>query len=158
MNSIRFTPDGLHLVTFGTDDHLRLWNASNGQNMDMNYGLVSNDVKKAMQLDICAASSPVTLFVPSDSNIKVLDLFRGELISSLSGHYNVVNCCVSHPHSQYLFSGGADRNVLVWVPGTETEDYDDFLQEENKSDRVSRTGARTNVLTADAWSSDEDDQ
>ena len=32
MNGLRFAPDGLHLVSFGTDDRLRLWDAVTGKN------------------------------------------------------------------------------------------------------------------------------
>ena len=38
VNGLCFTHDGLHLVSFGTDDRLRLWDAITGKNT-----LVSND-------------------------------------------------------------------------------------------------------------------
>lgn len=157
VNSLQFTPDGLHLVTFAADNQLRLWNTSTGKNMMVNYGQVVNTVKKAVQLTTSSSSSPQVLFVPSDSNIEVFDLFKGVHLTTLSGHYNFVNCCISHPDSQYLFSGGADRNILVWVPGTETEDYDEHLRTVSKAGRTERTGVTHSAATADTWSSDDDD-
>lgn len=32
VNGLRFTTDGLHLLTIGTDDRMRLWNSSSGEN------------------------------------------------------------------------------------------------------------------------------
>ena len=32
VNGLCFSPDGLHLVSFGTDDRLRLWDAVTGKN------------------------------------------------------------------------------------------------------------------------------
>ncbi|XP_061474747.1 DNA excision repair protein ERCC-8 isoform X4 [Rhineura floridana] len=32
VNGLCFTSDGLHLLTFGTDDRIRLWNSSSGEN------------------------------------------------------------------------------------------------------------------------------
>ena len=32
VNGLCFAPDGLHLVSFGTDDRLRLWDAITGRN------------------------------------------------------------------------------------------------------------------------------
>ena len=32
VNGLHFTADGLHLVSFGTDDRLRLWDAITGRN------------------------------------------------------------------------------------------------------------------------------
>lgn len=157
VNSLHFTPDGLHLVTFAADNQLRLWDTVTGKNMMVNYGLVFNTVKKAVQMTTSLSSSPQILFVPSDSNIEVFDLFKGIHLNTLNGHYNFVNCCISHPDSQYLFSGGTDRNILVWVPSTETEDYDDHLRALSKEGQRDRTGFKQNVATADAWSSDEED-
>lgn len=32
VNGLCFTSDGLHLLTVGTDNRMRLWNSSNGEN------------------------------------------------------------------------------------------------------------------------------
>ena len=32
VNGVRFSPDSLHLVSFGTDDRLRLWDTATGKN------------------------------------------------------------------------------------------------------------------------------
>ncbi|MEE6461271.1 hypothetical protein FKM82_001247 [Ascaphus truei] len=38
VNGLCFTSDGLHLLTVGTDDRMRLWNSSSGENTLVNYG------------------------------------------------------------------------------------------------------------------------
>lgn len=155
VNAISFTQDGLHLVTFGSDCQLRLWDTAMGQNKMMNYGHVPNKVKKSLKMAICSSSHPQVLFVPSDNSIEMFDLFKGSNLSKLRGHFNVVNCCVSQPDSQYLFSGGADRNILVWTPGSETEDFEDYLRLINKYSGAGKIGKSKELATADTWSSDE---
>ena len=45
----------------------------------------------------------------------------------------------------------------MWVPGNETEDYDEHLRAASKDSQRGRTAGKQNIATADAWSSDEDD-
>ncbi|XP_076440823.1 LOW QUALITY PROTEIN: DNA excision repair protein ERCC-8-like [Babylonia areolata] len=149
INSIHFTPDGLHLVTYGTDHQLHLWDTSFGDLLPVNYGVVENTVKKALQMEVVADCSPALLFVPSNSTIRLYDLFKGEQLTTLSGHYYNVNCCVSHPDSQFLFSGGKDHNLLVWTPHVERDQQDG-------ASSSPKTPAGSAAVTADAWSSDEE--
>ena len=37
VNALSFTEDGLHLVSFGTDDRLRLWDTMSGRNTLVRY-------------------------------------------------------------------------------------------------------------------------
>lgn len=157
VNGLRFTSDGLHLVTFGTDDQLRLWNTFTGKNMFVNYGNVCNTSKKAAQIAISSFGTPDVVFAPSDSNIEVLDLYQGIRLGTLRGHYNSVNCCVHDSQRQYLYSGGSDRNILVWVPSMETEDYEEHMREQSKESSGEKWQARKLEVTADTWSSDEED-
>lgn len=150
-----FTTDGLHLLTYGTDDCLRLWDSSTGKNTLVNYGRIYNDSKKKVEIIATNGCCPDIVFVPSKTNIEVFEIFTGIKIGTLKGHFSQVNCCAFNSNYQDLYSGGSDRNILVWGPIPDPA-YDDYLKsnekaEEHRTDFVKRIGA-----TADTWSSDEE--
>lgn len=152
VNGLCFTADGLHLLTTGTDDRMRLWNSGNGENTLVNYGKVVNESRKGLKFTVSRGCSPEFVFVPCGSSVAVYGLHSGELITMLRGHYNNVDCCEFHPDFQELYSGGKDCNILAWVPVLRQPDVDD---EETNAKRGG-TQAAINPAFADAWSSDED--
>ncbi|ESO92598.1 hypothetical protein LOTGIDRAFT_233046 [Lottia gigantea] len=152
VNGLCFTDDGLHLVTFGTDNRLRLWNTNTGKNSLVNYGSISNDGRKSLGISVTTGNCPDVIMVPDDSNLMLFNLHEGTRIKILRGHYNQVNCCVYHCDKQELYSGGNDRNILVWLPSTD-DVYENCIKinSKEKSNFTSRIAA-----TTDTWS-DEDD-
>uniref|UniRef100_A0A4W3KHK9 DNA excision repair protein ERCC-8 n=1 Tax=Callorhinchus milii TaxID=7868 RepID=A0A4W3KHK9_CALMI len=116
VNGLCFTSDGLHLLTIGTDDRMRLWNSSTGVNTLVNYGKVGNESRKSLQFTVSSGCSPDFAFVPVGSCISVYDIYSGQLLTELRGHYNSVNCCIFQSDFQELYSGGSDVNILSWVP------------------------------------------
>lgn len=159
VNGMTFTSDGLHLVTFGTDDRIRLWNVSSGKNTLVNYGKIDNEWKKNIDIGISRGCSPDILYVPNSTKIEMLDLYKGSRIDYLRGHYMRVNCCIFHPYYQELYSGGSDRNILVWTPDTDSA-YEDHIRDQQAEKaqvaRIADAVARTISATADTWSSDEE--
>ena len=153
VNGISFSPDGLHLLTYGTDDRLRLWDTFTGKNTLVNFGRVHNPSRKAIKLCQSSGTSKQVTFVPSGSNIEVFEVVTGKHVVTLGGHYNNVNCCTFHRHFQALFSGANDTNLLVWLP------------EMNRTTDEKTTSAVAKAKTADvaenpykdSWSSDEDE-
>ncbi|XP_068594697.1 DNA excision repair protein ERCC-8 isoform X2 [Brachionichthys hirsutus] len=145
VNGLCFTGDGLHLLTTGTDDRMRLWNSATGENTLVNYGKVCNESRKRLQLSVSRGCSPEFVFVPCGSSVAVYGLHTGELITMLRGHYNNVDCCEFQPDYQELYSGGKDCNILAWIPVLRTSD----MEEESNESSV-------NPAFQDAWSSDED--
>lgn len=152
-----FTSDGLHLISCGTDNCIRLWDATSGKKCLINYGKIPNDSKKLVQLSVSSGCSHDVLLIPNQSSIDMFDIYTGEKIDRLKGHYNSVNCVKFHSPTQDVYSGGNDRNILIWTPDTDSA-YDDYLksQSELKEDlSESVHGNRTTVMV-DTWS-DEDD-
>lgn len=153
VNGISFSPDGLYLLTYGTDDRLRLWDTFTGKNTLVNFGRVHNPSRKAIKLCQSSGTSNQVTFVPSGSNIEVFEVVTGKHVATLGGHYNNVNCCTFHRHFQALFSGANDTNLLVWLP------------EMNRTTDEKTTSAVADAKTADtvdnpykdSWSSDEDE-
>ncbi|KAI1900151.1 hypothetical protein AGOR_G00047060 [Albula goreensis] len=126
VNGLCFTGDGLHLLTTGTDDRMRLWNSATGENTLVNYGRLVNE------------SLPEFVFVPCGSSVAVYGVHTGELVTMLRGHYNNVDCCEFHPDSQELYSGGKDCNILAWVPRPRPPD----MEEEERSSAQGQGGGR----------------
>ncbi|KAG9334746.1 hypothetical protein JZ751_006583 [Albula glossodonta] len=179
VNGLCFTGDGLHLLTTGTDDRMRLWNSATGENTlvlhpapktllslkpcftpkvtphtNVNYGRLVNESRKGLKFTVSRGCSPEFVFVPCGSSVAVYGVHTGELVTMLRGHYNNVDCCEFHPDSQELYSGGKDCNILAWVPRPRPPDMED----EERSSAQGQGGGRAplNPAFEDAWSSDED--
>uniref|UniRef100_Q0V9H6 DNA excision repair protein ERCC-8 n=1 Tax=Xenopus tropicalis TaxID=8364 RepID=Q0V9H6_XENTR len=150
VNGLCFTSNGLHLLTVGTDDRMRLWDSSSGENTLVNYGKVCNTSRKGLKFTVSAGCNPEFVFVPYDCTIAVYTIYSGQKISILRGHYNSVDCCVFQPHFQELYSGSKDCNVLAWIPSLR----EPVLDEDPKK---SGHQAHINPAFKDAWSSSEDE-
>eukprot|EP00795_Rhopilema_esculentum_P004852 gene4852-21181_t len=94
INGLSFTSDGLHLLSYGTDDRLRLWDVWTSQNTLVNYGSVYNLSKKHVQLAVTRELNQDIVFVPTENNIAMFDIFSGKKLGFLTGHYGNVNCCL----------------------------------------------------------------
>uniref|UniRef100_A0A8C4KP30 ERCC excision repair 8, CSA ubiquitin ligase complex subunit n=1 Tax=Dromaius novaehollandiae TaxID=8790 RepID=A0A8C4KP30_DRONO len=113
VNGLCYTNDGLHLLTVGTDDRMRLWNSSTGENTLVNYGKVCNESRKGLKFTISCGCNPEFAFVPYGSTIAVYTIFSGELITMLRGHYNTVDCCVFQPNFQVSEIFGTTWNIYA---------------------------------------------
>ncbi|KAK3091401.1 hypothetical protein FSP39_019634 [Pinctada imbricata] len=161
VNGLCFTQNGLHLLSYGTDNRLRLWNTTTGQNTLVNYGRIRNDSKKCVQFSVFNGSRTNFVFVPEASNIKVFDMHNGNRLSILRGHYTQVNCCKLHRDYQELYSGGNDCNILIWTPETDKA-YDDHIKAQKREQPASGRSERNSFVrrtgaTNDTWSSDEEE-
>lgn len=150
VNGLRFTDDGLYLVSSGTDSRLRLWDVALSTNTLVNFGAItsSNHFRQCC-MDICCNTNPPVLFIPFMSRVIGLDLFSGSRIVTLVGHFNIVNCCLYLPSTNQVVSGGKDMNILLWTPDTRQE-----VNEAGESSDTDEPGQAP--PNADAWSSDEE--
>ncbi|XP_061474727.1 DNA excision repair protein ERCC-8 isoform X2 [Rhineura floridana] len=146
VNGLCFTSDGLHLLTFGTDDRIRLWNSSSGENTLVNYGKVYNDSRKGLKFTVSHGCSPEFVFVPYSSTIAIYTVYSGDLRTMLRGHYSSIDCCVFQPNFQELYSSGRDGNILAWVPSLRETESDDTSEKQC-----------LNPAYEDAWSGSDDD-
>ena len=57
-----------------------------------------------------------------------------------------------------LYSGGSDRNILVWTPDTNTV-YEEYLNEKNKASSDDERPVLGDIAAAtlDTWSTDEEE-
>ena len=154
--SLKFTQDGLWLVSLGFDGKLMVWNSSTGENKKVKFRSVGfyTDTKNQIQMSISSKTYPDLLYVPSRSYVFVYQLTTGKLVNVLDEHFSSVRGVVYNPTSMNLYSYGKDRNFVIWIPkmllpSKKTDNDDDnqtFIQEEEN----------VNSLFEDNWSSDED--
>ncbi|XP_071952245.1 DNA excision repair protein ERCC-8-like [Antedon mediterranea] len=137
-----FTSDGLHLLTCGSDDRLRLWDVVTGRNTLVNYGKVINDTRRNLKMSVSCDASDDLVFVPSSGEICVFEIHSGRPVVNLTGHYSRVNACTFHPLFQELYSGSNDSSILIWEPEVCRDQQPDMNKKEQKY--------------VDNWSSDED--
>lgn len=167
VNGLRFSSDGLFLVSFGTDNQLRLWDAFSGQNTLVNYGRIPNVLPQTCQFTITPHSCTLhpVLCVPSGGAVLLLEMFTGRKVGRLQGHYGQVNCLATHPFEQELYSGGSDTNILAWAPplpvtppSSSRTSYP--APPPRKAQGPSTSSApptRATNVYQDTWSSDEED-
>ena len=170
----------MYLASAGTDGRVRVWDLSDGRNMEMDFGHVPNDARKATQLGVSPDGS--RLYCPSsDGDVFVFDTFgarrkegdrgdgddeddnekekvrrteraggrhgrgagdrgrRGRFVRkgrdddedddeegekrltprpfrTLKGHITAACAVAVNGHTSEVYTGGADRHVLVWRP------------------------------------------
>lgn len=157
-----FTDDGHHLLTYGADNRLRLWETATAKNTLMNYGKIANSTKQCVRLCISGGTRRPVLYVPSNDTIRTYDVFGGQLLQTLTGHLARVTCCVCRSYIQELYSSSADRNLLLWTPDFESENFQAVSTPSMSSG--SRPGgsaltftSRTGAVVTDRWSSSSDD-
>ena len=91
------------------------------------------------------------VFLPVDSAVCVLDTRDHSVVKVLKGHYNAVNCCIFNDSALELYSGGNDRNVLIWDSGTSRNAT---YEAECESEPGRRSQRR--AIEVDTWSDDSD--
>ncbi|XP_035221674.1 DNA excision repair protein ERCC-8-like, partial [Stegodyphus dumicola] len=150
--SLQFTSDSLHLVSYGTDSQLRLWDVALCANTLVNFGRVHNSSRVRQRIiDLCCDSNPQLVFVPSANNVQIFDLLTGCRVKKLFGHFCDVHCCVFRSGAQQLYSAGNDMNILFWTPDLAQE-----IEEEACMPKGSKRNIHEHSPHSDFWSSDED--
>ncbi|ESN93569.1 hypothetical protein HELRODRAFT_88668 [Helobdella robusta] len=128
VNSILLLQDGLHLLSFGTDNNVRLWDSQSGKNLLCNYGMIANDSKVGLRMACCDRYA----FVPNSENVTILDVFNGTQIKTLQGHFKQVNCCLFKSDQYELITGARDRNILLWDAFSHDDDDDGDADDDRK--------------------------
>ncbi|XP_053644254.1 DNA excision repair protein ERCC-8 isoform X2 [Cherax quadricarinatus] len=160
ITSLCFTHDGMWLLSFGYDGHLKLWNSTTGDNMEVKYEEAYTELKKTIHMAISYCTYPDLVFIPCREEILVFDLLSGRLLNVLQGHFLSVLGVVYNPVSMDLYSFGIDHNFITWTPKKLLKSC--LSNEENKETvKIARVKKNTrqrvkHEVTQDAWSSDED--
>ncbi|KAF3446550.1 hypothetical protein FNV43_RR11730 [Rhamnella rubrinervis] len=114
VTGLKVTEDGMYLLSAGSDSRLRLWDVESGCNTLVNYETVRLQTSKPIQL--ATTQNSALVFVPCMTTMKAFDVWSGKTSLTFSGHYESVNCCWFNFHDQELYTGGNDRQILIWSP------------------------------------------
>lgn len=122
---MKFSSDGLFLISCGNDNTVHLWSTATGENMCVDYGRVVNSLKKTLQFAVSDGCSSDLIFMPNEAirGVDVFNMTSGNREYTLTGHYLSVNSCLFHPDRQELYTAASDRNILVWKPKLKTSNY-----------------------------------
>jgi serine/threonine protein kinase/WD40 repeat protein len=101
--------DGTRAVTYAADRVLRLWNTETGEPLRAWPGLT-----ETLRAGVLTADGRTFALVDQDSNVRVLDLLRGQLTEPLIGPAHGVNKLVWSPDAQLLAGCNRLGNVVVW--------------------------------------------
>ncbi|CAN0905695.1 WD repeat-containing protein ATCSA-1 [Linum grandiflorum] len=116
----KITEDGMYLFSAGSDSRIRLWDIESGCNTLVNFETVRLQTSKPIQLATCGDSKMV--FVPCMTAVKGFDVWSGKTSMVLRGHYENVNCCWFSCQDQELYTGGNDRQILVWSSSSKPQE------------------------------------
>lgn len=118
VNGLSFTIEGLHLLSTGTDGHLRQWDVVQGTNMLVNYEACTNASQRAVYFAVSPRSDPPLVFHPHNGNrISVCNLWEGNEIARLrAAHFETINAIVYHPYKEEAYSASDDGQILAWTP------------------------------------------
>lgn len=154
INALCFTSNGLHLLSYATDHRLRLWDVTTGVNTLVNYGRIQNSYNKGVEIAVSSTSEELA-FLPSASNIKVVEVQTGKHVTVLKGHYHNVNCCSFERDYQEVYSGSNDTYILVWQPEMQQSTSIVYSEKDVSTNSDLRTKFGP-MAYQDSWSSDEE--
>ncbi|CAL0305788.1 unnamed protein product [Lupinus luteus] len=123
VTGLKVTEDGMYLLSTGSDSRLRLWDVESSCDTLVNYETVRLQTSKPIQL--ATAQDSALVFVPCMRTVKAFDMWSGNTYTTLGGHYECVNACWFNQQDQELYTGGNDRQILVWSPSRSIADQMD---------------------------------
>ena len=109
VNHVVFSPNGLTIASSGFDNHIKLWNATDGKFLFTLKGHVA-----AVYMSCFSADSRLLVSGSKDTTLKVWDVATGKLKEDLPGHRDEVYAVDWSPDGAKVGSGGKDKAVKIW--------------------------------------------
>lgn len=128
VTSLCFLNDGFSFLSFGTDDRLKLWDVAKDHDSKICYGFASNSAQRTVQLAVMTDFVNDLVLVPTENNINLFEIYSGEYVNCLSGHFMNVNCCCFNPTQNEIYSGSSDRQILAWNFSRNSNDENEVLE------------------------------
>jgi WD40 repeat protein len=114
------SPDGRLIASGSSDQTVKLWNSSTGEELRTLSGHTSMVVGCAFSPDGSLVAS-----AGADGTVRLWDLQDGAERLVLTGHERAVSACAFGPDGSWLISAAADRTLKMWdvVTGDERATY-----------------------------------
>ncbi len=117
---VKYSPNGRYLVSGGTDNAIRIWNADNGRFISQitNLSDVVGDLAFSPDGTILASISHIPENGALEHQIFIWNFPALTPITQLSGHDMNPQGIAFSPNGQFLASAGSDNRLLVWSTAT----------------------------------------
>lgn len=139
INDIHWMNEGANIVSCGTDNKVRYWDALSGKNTLRSFHGLSQ-CKSTTRFTV--AANHRSLFIPTNTtHIHQYSLDTGRMIARFSGHYQPVRVCLSNPFNQDLYSCGGAEEIFVWTckqQNEATEQIETRMNEERNEEKTER--------------------
>ncbi|KAF2842901.1 WD40 repeat-like protein [Patellaria atrata CBS 101060] len=109
VNHVTFSPDGLYIASTGFDNHVKLWNARDGNFIYTLRGHVGPVYQCCFSAD-----SRLLVTASKDTTLKAWDVRTGKLSVDLPGHADEVYAVDWSPDGERVSSAGKDKQVRIW--------------------------------------------
>lgn len=89
-----------------------------GENLLVHYADAYNSTRTHLQLALSArlGRAGSRVYFPSADAVRVYNLYSGQLLQELKGHFGDVHCATASSGDVKVFSGGGDCAILTWTP------------------------------------------
>ena len=118
LHNCAISNDGSFVVTAGTDQHLVVWNAKDGERIArLQY---PNEINPYGDVRTCAISPDDTFIVSGgdDGTLRIWDAGSFKEKKVFSGHEDEITCCDVSPDNTRIVSSSYDGTVKIWEVAT----------------------------------------
>ncbi|MCJ1377358.1 hypothetical protein MMC17_000453 [Xylographa soralifera] len=109
VNHVTFSPNGQLIASAGFDNHVKLWNSSDGRFLFSLRAHVG-----PVYMTSFSADSRLLVSASKDTTLKVWDVATGKMKEDLIGHKDEVFAVDWAPDGGRVASGGKDKAVRIW--------------------------------------------
>jgi DNA excision repair protein ERCC-8 len=157
VNALRWSDDGVHLISSGHDDRIRVWNVAIGSNTLASFGpTIKNSHLSTLPMLVSptAYSSfrKEVLIYPNENELLMFELHEGRLLKRLkvpgasvasvrsrTGERNVRNKITSlvwRGQADAIYSGHTDGQIRAWTPQSAEDNALDSEEEQGMKRQV----------------------
>jgi WD domain, G-beta repeat len=109
---VRFSPDGVHIVTGASDARIRVWDAFTGHSLLESFESCSSATARLFEISSDSSSLVSTVREGISTHV----LAKGKLVSCLRGHFGTITALAVHPLREEVYSASREGEIFCWSP------------------------------------------